>query len=96
MEQLREEALRYRLPVRSDAYQMIDAIMSHLETNSPLIEMLQPPGENTSRHQTADREEAAWRILDAALELPPHRTQNASITLEQVMETVNRCNSSNR
>lgn len=46
MKQLREKALRYRLSVRSDANRMIDAIMSHLETHSPLIEMLQPPGEN--------------------------------------------------
>ncbi|KAK2574692.1 hypothetical protein KPH14_012996 [Odynerus spinipes] len=74
LSQLKEEALKYGLPILEDRNAIIDSLMTHFERNSPAAEML--PTRRDQNHSTAP---SPLVTLQDDSSLNPDRLQRTSI-----------------
>lgn len=80
-EQLRAEARRYCLQVPETREALIDSLMTHMERNSPMVDMLQPAQEETVREEA--RQPVPSDPIEDTLSQPGY-----AATLSQILTTL--------
>ncbi|CAL1672440.1 unnamed protein product [Lasius platythorax] len=87
LEELRQEAIRYHLPVNASSSRelLIDALTAHFEQNSPLEEML-PPKQRSRTHSERSRKGSGQADLPGPSQVQAPSGE-ASGALDQIAAT---------
>lgn len=91
--ELRQEALRYYLPVSTGRNRLIDMIMSHFEQNSLIEEMLplvQHPRAASGRLRVGSCQ-AEQLVQEMAAVIPPAEIPMLQESMERIVEILNLC-----
>lgn len=92
LDELRQEALKYQLPISSDRTRLIETILQHFEQNTPLEEMLpatQRPRTQSARSRIGSIQ--AEQPGQLATVIPPTEIQTSHGSLDHIVETLNLC-----